>query len=99
MAYPPSTADELTALVAATVQKITAPELRSATKFVTIAKSDATVLPTLTGLFVLTAGNLVVTGVDDVDSPAIPVTAGQTLPFAPKKVKAASTATVLGLAS
>ena len=69
-----------------------------ATRIFTITASDTVaVAPTPRALRVLTDGNLVLRGTDAL-AVTIAVKAGETIPFSPTYVNAASTATVAGLA-
>ena len=67
-----------------------------ATKFAEITKSDSTVYdPTPSAIYVGGAGDIEITGDDDVDATFVGVLAGTILSVRPKKIKAATTATNL----
>lgn len=63
--------------------------------FVAVVPNDTTILPDgVRGLICLTAGTLAVDNWNDVTA-SIPLTAGQVIPLAPKRVKVATTGTYL----
>lgn len=57
-----------------------------------VTKSDSTILDLPRALYVGTAGNVVVQGVDDTTRTFVNVPAGSILPIRPKRVMAATTA-------
>jgi hypothetical protein len=64
-------------------------------RFVTLAESDSTVLTGIRWLYVGGAGNVVVTNEDDTDVTFTAVPAGTRLDISPKKLKVATTATLI----
>lgn len=67
-----------------------------ATRWLEITPADANLDPIPRALRVTVAGDLVIRG-DDGHDETIPVDANETLPFSPTQVRAATTATVVGL--
>ena len=72
--------------------------IEPASKWVLITNSDTVQVPAdVRSLYIVTSGDLVLTGIDDVDA-TFPVVAGQIVPCQPKLVKATgSTATAIAL--